>query len=386
MPVPLVYNLRNLRVRKISSLLTASGIALVTLVFTGMFAMGDGIERSLLGSGDPNNLLCLRAQSTAETQSLVTKTQVDDILALEGIARDGEGKPLVSGELVVVANMTKKDGRRSNVAIRGVGEQARALRGNLQVVEGRWFRPGLAELVVGEGIGGQIQGLKVGDRPKIRGLEWTVVGRFSAGGQAFESEIWGDIEDLKKQFKRDYSAVLLRPEKPSDLDRLARVIKEDKRLALDAKPQPEYYVDQNQAAQMIKAMGVVLAFVLSIGALFGAANTMYAAVAVRTREVATMRVLGFTRGAIWLSFVFESALLGLAGGLAGAGVSYLAFNGITTGTVNWVSFSEMAFKFRVTPSLMGWAVGLAVLMGVGGGFLPAWRASRAPIARALRGL
>jgi ABC-type lipoprotein release transport system permease subunit len=282
--------------------------------------------------------------------------------------------------------MTKRDGRRSNVAIRGVGELARELRGNVEVVEGRWFRPGLAELVVGSGIAGQIQNLKVGDRPKIRGLEWTVVGRFTAGGQAFESEVWGDIEDCRKQFKRDYSGVLLRTEKPEDLDRLARVIKDDKRLALDAKPQPEYYVDQNQAAQMIKAMGVVLAFVLSIGALFGAANTMYAAVAVRTREVATMRVLGFTRAEIWLSFVFESALLGLAGGVAGSVVAYLAFNGISTGTVNWVSFSEMAFKFRVSPGLMGAAVGLAVLMGVGGGFLPAWRASRAPIARALRGL
>lgn len=387
MAIPLKYNLRNLRVRWITSLLTAVGLVLVTVVFLFMFAMGTGIENSLVGSGHPLNVIALRSGATAESQSLVTKEQLDDVLGLEGIVRDARGQPLLSAELVVVANLVKRDGGKSNVAIRGVGPQARELRENIRTREGgRWFTPGLGELVVGAAAQGRFPGLAVGDAPFFRGRQWKVVGVFEAGGQSYESELWGDIDDLKAQFKRDYSALLLRAASPEEVERLSRAIKENKQFKLDARSHVEYYRTNNQAGEMMKGMGVVMALVLSIGAIFGAANTMYAAVAARTREIATMRVLGYSRLAIWLSFVIEAGLLGLAGGVAGAALSYVAFNGVATGTVNWQNFSELAFQFRVTPGLMGAGVLFATLMGVAGGFVPAVRASRAAIASSLRGL
>ncbi len=387
MAVPLKYNLRNLRVRWITSSLTAAGIGLVTLIFLFNVAMGLGIERSLMGSGHPMNLIALRTGATAESQSVATKKQVEDLLSLPGIEKDARGEPLVSAELVVVANLYKMDGKRANVALRGVGSKARDLRGNLRLLEGgRWFEPGVGELVVGAGALRRFQGLKVGDEPFFRGRKWKVVGAFTADGQAFESEVWGDIEDLKAQFKREYSAILVRCASRGEIDRLGRLIKDDKQISLDAKPHTEYFKDQNQAADMMKAMGGMMAFVLSIGAVFGAANTMYAAVAQRTREIATLRVLGFTRTEIWLSFIAESAFIGLAGGTAGAVLGFFTLNGMQAGTVNWVTFSDMAFRLAVTPLLALQAVVLAVLVGVAGGFFPAWRASRVPIARALRGL
>jgi putative ABC transport system permease protein len=385
--VPLKYNLRNLRVRWITSALTAAGIGLVTLIFIFNVAMGLGIERSLMGSGHPMNLIAVRTGATAESQSIVTKKQVEDVISLPGIEKDAKGEPLVSAELIVIANLNKIDGKRANVALRGVGPKARDLRGNIRLQPGgRWFDPGLGELVVGVGAAGRFQNLKVGDTPFIRGRAWKVVGEFSAEGQAFESEVWGDIDDLKAQFKRDYSAILVRCSSAGEIERLSRVIKDTKEIALDAKPHTEYFKDQNQAAEMMKAMGGMMAFVLSIGAVFGAANTMYAAVAQRTREIATMRVLGFTRTEIWLSFIAESAFIGLVGGTAGAALGFVALNGMRAGTVNWVTFSDMAFRLAVTPDLAAGAVLMAALVGVAGGFFPAWRASRVPIARALRGL
>jgi putative ABC transport system permease protein len=241
-------------------------------------------------------------------------------------------------------------------------------------------------LIVGVGAERRFQGLKIGDRPHFRGREWTIVGRFESGGEAYESELWGDIGDVKAQFKRDFSAVLIRCESETKVANLCKLIREDKQYKLEAKPTIDYYREQNIGGQMIKSFGVVLAVVLGIGAVFGAANTMYAAVASRTREIATMRVLGFTRGAIWLSFVMESAFLGMLGGAIGSAVGYLMFNNMATGTVNWVSFSELAFQFRVTPELMVAGTLLATLMGIVGGYFPAYRASRMMIARALRGL
>ena len=387
MAIPLKYNLRNLRVRWVTSLLTVVGISLVTVVFVMLFAMGLGIERSLVGSGDPLNLITLRAGTTAESQSVVTKQQYDDLLGIPGLLRDAKGELLVSPELVVGANVLKRDGGKANVAIRGVGPRARDLRTEFQLLpEGRWFKPSVGELVVGVGASRRFAGLEIGDSPLFRGRRWTIVGKFECGGQAYESELWGDIDDVRAQFKRDYSGVLLRCGNPAEVKRLANLIQGDKQYKLDARPTIEYFSEQNIGGQMIKSFGVVLAVVLGIGAVFGAANTMYAAVASRTREIATMRVLGFSRLAIWVSFVLESAFLGLLGGVLGSLLGYGLFNNMTSGTVNWISFSELAFQFRVTPALMGSGTALAALMGIVGGFFPAFRASRMTIARALRGL
>lgn len=385
--VPVKYNVRNLRVRWVTSLLTVIGITLVTLVFVFLFAMGLGIERSLVGSGDPVNLITLRAGTTAESQSVVTKQQYDDLLGIPGLHKDSKGEALASPELVVGANVIKLDGGKANVAIRGVGPKARDLRTEFRLLPGgRWFNPSVGEMVVGVGASRRFAGLEIGDTPRFRGRQWRIVGKFECGGQAYESELWGDIDDVKAQFKRDYSGVLIRCASPAELKRLANLIQGDKQFKLDARPTIEYFSEQNIGGQMIKSFGVILAVVLGIGAVFGAANTMYAAVASRTREIATMRVLGFSRLAIWISFVLESAFLGLLGGAAGSVAGFLVFNNMTTGTVNWISFSELAFQFQVTPLLMLSGTALATVMGVVGGFFPAFRASRMTIARALRGL
>ncbi|RPH38635.1 MAG: FtsX-like permease family protein, partial [Planctomycetota bacterium] len=329
----------------------------------------------------------LRKGTTAESQSVVTKEQYEDLLGIPGLHRDAKGEVLVSPELVVGANVVKKDGGKANVAIRGVGVKAKDMRSEFKLLPGgQWFKPSVGELVVGVGASRRFSGLEIGDTPRFRGRQWKIVGKFECGGQAYESELWGDIDDIKSQFKRDYSAVLIRCASPEALTRLKNVIQDGKQFNLDARPTLTYFSDQNIGGKMIKSFGFVLAIVLGIGAVFGAANTMYAAVASRTREIATMRVLGFTRLAIWFSFVIESALLGFAGGAVGAAAGYLMFNNMATGTVNWISFSELAFQFRVTPELMGIAVLLATVMGIVGGFFPAFRASRMTIARALRGL
>jgi putative ABC transport system permease protein len=379
MAIPIKYNLRNLRVRWVTSLLTIVGITLVTLVFVFLFAMGLGIERSLVGSGDPLNLITLRVGTTAESQSVVTKLQYEDLLGIPGLLRDAKGDVMVSPELVVGANVTKFDGGKANVAIRGVGPKARDLRNGFTLLPGgRWFKPSVGELVVGVGASRRFSRLEIGDTPSFRGRQWKIVGKFECGGQAYESELWGDIDDIKAQFKRDYSGILIRCANPGEVKQLGNLIQGDKQFRLDARPTIEYFSEQN--------IGVILAVVLGIGAVFGAANTMYAAVASRTREIATMRVLGFSRLSIWMSFVLESAFLGLVGGAVGTVAGYLIFNNMSTGTVNWITFSELAFQFRVAPKLMVTGTILATVMGVIGGFFPAFRASRMTIARALRGL
>lgn len=386
MAIPLRYNLRNMAVRKVTTLMTVGGIALVTVIFVFLFALSIGLDRTLIGTGDPLNLIVLRGAGSTETASTVTKQQAQDIAVLEGIAKDEAGEPLVSSECVVLAGMTKEDGGRANLAVRGVGPKGRAVRAGVRLKEGgRWFRPGLGELVVGENARRRFANLDVGATPFFRGRAWTIVGVFTADGQAYESEVWGDVEDIRAQYKREYTAVIVRCRDEAAMTRVTDAVRNEKHLRLEARPHPQYYQSQNMAGMMLKAMGVVMGLVLSIGAIFGAANTMYAAVASRTKEIATMRVLGFSRLSIWLSFVIESALLGLAGGVLGSLLAYLGLNGFTTGTANWQTFSEIAFQFRVTPVLMGTGVALAVVMGVGGGLFPAFRASRGAIVNALRG-
>jgi ABC-type lipoprotein release transport system permease subunit len=385
MAIPLKYNLRNVVVRWITAGMTAVGIAAVITIFVMLFAMGIGMEKTLVETGNPLNMIVLRKGAT-ETTSGMDREKVADIAALDGIAKDAQGEPMISAELVVVANHPKAAGQKANLALRGVGPRARELRGNIKLIKGEWFKPGLGELVAGKGATERFKDLKVGDRPFIRGRTWTVVGLFEAAGQAYESEVWGDIDDLKTQFKREFSSVIVRVKRPEDRDLLTATIQENKRIQLEAKPHAAYYKDQNMGAQMMKAMGFIIGLVLSIGAIFGAANTMYAAVASRKREIATLRVLGFGSASIWFSFMLEAAFLGLAGGVLGSLLAFVVFDGMTSGTANWETFSELAFQFRVTPMLMLIGVVLAVLMGVMGGFLPAWRASRTTIAQALREL
>jgi len=385
--IPIKYNLRNLQVRWVTSLLTTLGIMFVTLVFVWLWAAALGIDRSLVGSGDPTLMITLRTGTTAESQSIVTKQQYEDLLGIQGLLRDAKNEPMVSPELVVGATVFKQDGGKANVAIRGVGPKARDLRPDFKLLPGgRWFNPSVGEMVVGVGASRRFSQLEIGDTPLFRGRKWRIVGKFECGGQAYESELWGDIGDVKAQFKREFSAVLIRCASESEVKRLCNLVEGDKQFKMSAKPTLAYFSEQNIGGQMMKSFGVILAIVLGIGAVFGAANTMYAAVASRTREIATMRVLGFSRLAIWASFVLEAGFLGLIGGILGAVVGRLIFNNMATGTVNWITFSELAFQFKVSLDLMMWGAVLASIMGIVGGFFPAFRASRMTIAKALRGL
>ena len=385
MALPLKYNARSLWVRWISTLMTMGCIAGVTIILIWISAMGVGLEKTLVGTGHPLNLIVLRPRQT-ETTSQVDRAQAADIAALEGIQKDAQGEPLASFELVAVASHLMANGKKSNLAVRGIGPKSLELRDGLKLTAGRWPKSGLGELAAGHGAQRRFSELNVGDKPFIRGRQWTVVGSFEAGGQAYESEVWGDIDDLKTQFKREYSTVIVRARDAATMDRITRLISDDKRLQLEAKPHAEYYRSQNQSAEMMKGLGFMIGFVLAIGALFAAANMMYAAVASRKREIATMRVLGYGRTAIAFSFILESAFVGLCGGVAGAVVARIFIDGITSGTANWETFTDLSFNFRVTPGLMMSGIVMAVFVGVVGGFFPAWRASRTKIVNALRGM
>lgn len=386
MALPLKYNVRNLRVRWVTTLMTIAGIGLVTFIFVTIFALGIGLERTLTGTGHPRNMIVLRKNAT-ETQSLISRDQAADIEnSFEGVEKDSDGNPMVSRELLALANLSKADGKRANIALRGVGPMARRVRDGITIVEGRWFEPSLGELVVGRAARDRFSGIHVGDTPTFRGRQWKIVGVFDANGQAYESEVWGHIDDLQAQFKKDYSTLIVRCRDTATIERLGHLIESDKKLQLEGKPHAKYYEDQNNGVVMIKVLAIFMGVVLAVGAVFGAANTMYAAVAARNKEIATIRFLGFGRGSVWFTFTLEAAFMGLIGGVAGGALSFLAFNGMKTGTANWDTFSEIAFQFRVTPLLIGVGTVLAVIMAVVGGFLPAWRASRTTIAHALRGM
>jgi putative ABC transport system permease protein len=255
-----------------------------------------------------------------------------------------------------------------------------------RIGEGAWFKPQVGELIVGKGATSRFAQLKVGDRPVFHGRPWRVVGVFEAGGQAYESEVWGDVDELGQEWKRSYSSILIRVANASSIPGLAKAMDEDRQIQLEGKGLAEYYQDQNQGSMMLKAMGVMMGVVLAIGGVFGAANTMYAAVAARSKEIATMRVLGFSRAAIWFSFMLEAGALGIAGGVLGSAAAYLLVDGMTSGSVNWQTFTDLAFHFRVTPGLMAGGIVLSAIAAVAGGFFPAWRASRQGIAAALRGV
>ena len=385
MAIPLKYNRRSLWVRTVSTVMTMLCIAGVTIILIWMIAMGNGLEKTLVGTGHPLNLIVLRPRQT-ETTSLIERELAGDIAALEGIDKDSNGQPLASFEFVAVSGHLQQNGKKSNLAIRGIGPRSRDLRDGLKLVEGRWPNPGLGELTVGKGALGRFTQLKVGDRPVFRERTWVVVGTFEAGGQAYESEVWADVDDLKTQFKRDYSSVIIRAKDEVSRKRLEGLISSDKKFQLEAKPHAEYYKSQNQMGEMMKGLGSMVGTVMAIGALFGAANMMYAAVASRKREIATLRVLGFGRLSIGFSFVLESAFVGLCGGIMGAVIARIFIDGITSGTANWETFTDLAFNFRVTPELMIQGIVTAVFVGALGGLFPAWRASRTTIAYALRGM
>jgi len=385
MAIPLKYNLRNLAVRRTTTLMTAFSITLTVTVFVVLMALARGLETSLSATGHPLNLLVMRDGSQSETQSSVQRDSLQVIRYLEGIAKNEKGEPWVSPELIVLINLPRRgQAQGSNVTIRGLTPAGFGLRPEFKVVEGRQFRSGLREVIVSKKISDRFQNCGLGDKVKFAKGYWTVVGIFEVGNTAYASEIWTDPEDLGQDFDRDaYSSVFLRAVDSSTLNRLKQQLADDRRLHLKAQTEREYYEKQTSSAAPIKALGIFIAGLMAIGASFASMNTMYAAVARRTKEIGALRVLGFSRGSILLSFVIESVLIALVGGAIGCLLA-LPVNGVTTGTTNFTTFSELAFNFRVTPRLLLNGMIFAVLMGFIGGLFPAWRAARENIVTALR--
>ena len=389
MAIPLSYNLNSLRVRWTSTVVAVLGIAGTVGVFVAMLSMAKGFKTTLVSSGSPRNAIVLRGGATSEMESAINLDQVHIIEDEPGVARDASG-PLVSPEVVVIANFPlKATGTDANVQVRGVSPKALEVRDSAKMVSGRFFRPGLNELVVGRNVPGTYSGFELGSKVRFGGGEWTVVGVFDAGGSAFDSEIWCDstvLDDVYKRPPNVFQSVTARLTKPEAFTGFKDALTSDPRVTLQASRELDYYEKQSQAiTRLIQVLGTMVALVMGVGAVLGALNTMYSAVAERSREIATMRALGFGTGSVVTSFVFESLCIALVGGLLGC-ICILPLNGLTTGTMNWQTFSHLAFAFRVTPALLAGGLIFALFMGLLGGVPPAVRAARARIAVALREL
>jgi putative ABC transport system permease protein len=389
MAIPLAYNVRSLRVRWTSTVVAVLGITGTVGVFVAMMALAKGFRATLVSSGSPRNAIVRRAGATSEMESAVTTDQVHVIEDMPGVARKGS-EPLVSPETVVVAAFPlKATGTDANVQVRGVSPRVLEVRDQVKIVSGRFFRPGLDELVVGRNVARTYAGFDLGSTVKFGGGTWTVVGVFDAGGSAFDSELWADSEVVKQVFKRPlnvYQSVTARLTSVDAYPAFKDAITSDPRVTLQVDRETDYYEKQSRAfTRLVTVLGVLVGGVMSIGAIIAALNTMYSAVAERAREIATMRAVGFGAGAVVTSFTFEALCIALVGGLLGC-IAVLPLNGFTTGTMNWQTFSHLAFAFRVTPALLVGGVIFALAMGVAGGVPPAIRAARARIAVALREL
>jgi putative ABC transport system permease protein len=380
------YNLRSMMVRRVTAAMTAMGIAMVVAVFVMTLAIAQGFRATLVASGSPRNAIVLRKGATAESVSAVLRTDVPLVESLPHVARSADNHPLASPELMVaIALPRQSDNQPANVPVRGVGPRAYEVRDTLKIMEGRRFSPGTREINVGRLAVGRFKGLTLGTEVKFGGAAWTVVGIFTADDASFESEIWGDADLMQPAFQRNgYQSLTVRLADPSMFDAFKAAVEADPRLYLQPQREQDYYMEQSRAmTTVIRVFGTFVTLILSIGAMFGAMNTMYAAVAYRTREIGTLRALGFSRIRIVTAFLAESIALALVGGLVGC-VLALPVHGLSTGTTNFSSFSEVAFKFRITPALMVGGLIFSALMGAVGGLLPAIRAARIPVARALR--
>jgi len=434
--IPLKYNFRHLVVRWVATVMTALGIALPTGVFCAVLALNKGLETALKQTGRPDTVVFLRKNALSETNSSVSREDATKIEALSDVAREGD-RSVASREVIVLLNLPRiGGGGNSNVAIRGTTARGRALRPEVQLIEGQWPGDGLSEVVVARGIANRFENCQLGSRLPLGKRDWRVVGIFDAGATAYGSEIWGDAETLAGAFLRDaWSAVWVKA-KPSEVksaeqwiaagklkpsmtsgdepaEELLQVKEDDdmkslnlveeslvsesalellkapKKITeiatLEAMTEVDYFRKQTELGSPIAGIGSFIALVMAVGAAFAVMNTMYAAIASRSREIAVLRAIGYPRRAVMASFLIESIILALVGGLLGA-LASLAVNGISTGTTNFATFSELTFAFRVTPEVLGKGCMFGGFLGVLGGLLPAYRASRTPILQAMRAI
>lgn len=385
MAIPLRYSVRNLRARKVTTLLTASGMALVVFVFAAVLMLDAGLRAALVATGQYDNILVTRRAAGTEIQSIVEREQASVVTSQPEIAM-AAGNRLASREVVVLIALPKRDtGVLTNVGIRGVEPTGLTLRSQVQITTGRMFKPGAAEVVVGSSIAQRFDDARLGAPLRFGGRQWTVVGIFDAGGSGFDSEVWADADQLMQSFRRlAYSSVVARLADPAAFDALKARLDADPRLTLDVKRERVFYEEQSQTlSNFIRYLGVTLSAIFSIGAMVGAMITMYTSVANRTGEIGTLRALGFRRRSILAAFLFEAVLLSLIGCAAGLALAS-AMQLVHVSTLNWDSFSEISFRFTLTPGIVAQSVLFALAMGVLGGLLPALRAARLKIVDALR--
>ena len=387
MAIPISYNVRNLKLRKGLTIMTSLGIALTVTTAIFVMALLAGLQRAFVSSGSPLNVLVMRKGSASELTGGFDASALPILKNLPGVAKDSHGDPMVSGEWMVVIVLPRKDGTGEvNVAVRGMMQDGLELRNGVKLVEGRWFTPGQREVVVSESIHKRFANASVGDNLEFGKGPWKVVGVFDAGGSAYDSEIWGDVNQMASDFDRQgaFGSAYLRATDPVSAEALKNRVSDDQRLKLDGLIEKEYYEKQTNSGNLIEYVGWAVALIMAIGSSFAAMNTMYAAVAYRSREIATLRIIGFSRPSILTSFVFESVLLSVIGAVAGV-ILMLPFNGMTTGTQNPATFSEAVFSLQMTPHVVIVAVIFAMTMGLLGGIAPAWHAARQNILTALRG-
>lgn len=388
MNIPLSYSYRNLVTRRLTTALTAGGMALVVFVFAAVLMLAEGLRQTLVDTGSFDNAIVLRASAESEVQSILDRDQTAIVMAQPEIALNAKGNPLVDRELIVLFNLRKRGSNNpSNVTIRGVSPTGLELRPEVKLAAGRMFRPGSAEIVTGKDIAQRFAGAGLGETLHFALRDWTVVGVMDAGNTAFSSEIWGDIDQMQQAFRRPiFSTVILRLRSAGDFSLLKQRLESDPRLTVQVKREITFYEDQSKRmADFIRLLGLVLTIIFSLGAVLGAMITMYAAVATRTVEIGTLRALGFSRGNILTAILLESLLIGLFGGLAGLGAASL-MQFLTISTTNWQTFSEVAFNFSLTPDIAGKSLLFGIGMGLVGGFLPAIQAARMNIVESLRAL
>ncbi len=389
MAIPIVYNLLSLKERWTSTVVAVLGIAGTVGVFVAMLSLARGFEATLVASGSPGNAIVRRAGATSEMDSAISIENVRMIENAPGVERDAQG-PLLSAEVVVIAAFPlKSTGTDANVQVRGVSPRALEVREGVRMAEGRFLRPGVAELVVGRNAATAYDGFGLGRRVRFGGGEWTVVGVFDAGGSAFDSEVWCDTDVLNQVYQRPrgvFQSVTAHLVSAGDFKAFADALAADPRLTVQVEREVDYWSKQSQAlTTLITVLGTLVALVMGVGAVFAALNTMYAAVSERAREIATLRALGFGADSVILSFVLESLCIAFVGGVVGC-IAVLPINGLTTGTMNFQTFSHLAFAFRITPTLLAEGLAFALFMGLAGGVPPAVRAARQRVSVALREL
>lgn len=390
MAIPIIYNIRSVRVRWVSTSVAVFGVAGVVAVFIAMLSMAQGFQATLVASGSLQNAMIRRGGANSEMDSALLLEQIKIAADAPEVMRDDKKVPLVSPEVVIVISLPLRNSKdTAMIQVRGVSERSLAVREMITMASGKFFKPGLSELVVGSNIAKVYDNFELGGRPQFGGRQWKVVGVLDGKGSAFDSEIWCDTAILQQTYKRPayiFQSATLRLTSPSVFSEFKKTVESDPRLTLQVERERDYYERQSQAvATIIRVLGVMVAIVMGIGAIFGALNTMYSSIAARSREIATIRALGFAERSIILSFLCESLFISFLGGLVGC-IAVIPINGYSTSTINWATFSNIAFAFQITPQLLGEGIIFSFLMGLIGGLPPSIRAARMPVVVALREL